>query len=248
MGMSPRLLRPRATGFDPRTISGLALWLDASASSTLYQSSNGTTAASASGDPVGYLGDRSGNGKNATQATANNRPTIAPVTRNGKTVIRFDGLDDFLTFADSSIQTIMCVVTCQSQASRQLNSLIGYRNPANTQDNASVGIRRDSSPANTTTWRGVGNVNVGDFTNPASSQFRVNGVSTNTVNDGVWHVLTAIRGGSAVTNINNIAAWYSAREFGGDIAEIICFDNAISNAARDKVEKYLAQKWGLTLG
>jgi hypothetical protein len=29
MPMNPRLLRPRASGFDPRSISGLALWLDA---------------------------------------------------------------------------------------------------------------------------------------------------------------------------------------------------------------------------
>jgi hypothetical protein len=37
MAMSPRLLRPRATGFSPRSIPGLALWLDASSSGDMPQ-------------------------------------------------------------------------------------------------------------------------------------------------------------------------------------------------------------------
>ena len=40
--------------FTPASISGLQLWLDASDSGTLFQNSNGTTAAAADGDPVGY--------------------------------------------------------------------------------------------------------------------------------------------------------------------------------------------------
>lgn len=35
MGMNPKLLRPRSTGFNPKSISGLALWLDASDLSTI---------------------------------------------------------------------------------------------------------------------------------------------------------------------------------------------------------------------
>ncbi len=37
MSMSPRLLRPRDTAFTPRSISGLALWLDASSSGDMPQ-------------------------------------------------------------------------------------------------------------------------------------------------------------------------------------------------------------------
>jgi len=57
MGMSPRLLRPRATGFSPKNISGLALWLDAADSSTLYTTDAGpVTAVSAPTDISGCIG------------------------------------------------------------------------------------------------------------------------------------------------------------------------------------------------
>lgn len=248
MGMSPRLLRPRATGFDPRTISGLALWLDAAAGTTLFQSSNGTTAASAAGDAVGYWGDRSGNGKNATQTTANNRPTIAPVTRNGKTVIRFDGLNDRFVFSATAMQTIFAVVSVNTEATRVLPSIIG--NSTGAPD-----VRRDydaNLPVPTVRYRGKSGDGSGsdfnDFANPSGSQFRINAVSTPNVAEQVWHIVTAIRGTGAA-NMNCIGSTYpNARDFGGDMAEIICYDSALSTANRDKVEKYLAQKWGLTLG
>jgi hypothetical protein len=43
--MSPKLLRPRASGFDPRSISGLALWLDAADASSLYTTDAGPVTA-----------------------------------------------------------------------------------------------------------------------------------------------------------------------------------------------------------
>ena len=41
MAMSPRLLRPRASGFNPRSIPGLAVWLDASKASSVTLDGNG---------------------------------------------------------------------------------------------------------------------------------------------------------------------------------------------------------------
>lgn len=247
MGMSPTLMRPKKTGFDPRSISGLSLWLDASKPGSLFQDTTAATAATLNADPVGYWKDFSGNGNNATQATANNRPTLVLSARNSRTTVRFDGLDDFLSFTGVGLQSIFIACVCQ-EAGRNLNSLIGYRDPQNDQSTSNSGIRRDSSPANTTTWRGIGNVNVNDFTNPAGSQFRVNGVSTNSVNDGVWHIVTALRNGSALANVNNIAAFFRLREFGGDIGEIICYSGLVTNAQRDAIEKYLGARWGLTIG
>lgn len=247
MPMNARLLRPRQTGFDPRSISGLALWLDASAAGSLYQDTLAATPATSATNPVGYWRDLSGNGRHATQGAANNRPTIAPTTRNNRTTIRFDGLDDFLSFTGVGMQSIFIACVCQD-AGRNLNSLIGYRDPLADQGVNNSGIRRDSSPANTTTWRGLGNTNTGDFTNPAGSQFRVNGVSTNSVNDGVWHIVSALRNGSQMADINNIAGWFRVREFGGDIGEIICYTGLVTNTARDRIEKHLATRWGLTIG
>jgi hypothetical protein len=70
--MNPRLMRPLATGFNPKSLSGLSLWLDGADSSTITL--NGTA--------VSQWSDKSGNSRNATQGTALNQPTTATV--NGK--------------------------------------------------------------------------------------------------------------------------------------------------------------------
>jgi hypothetical protein len=85
--MSPRLLRPRASGFDPRTLGNLVLWYDAADASTLFQNANGTTASSSNNDPVGFWRDKSIEGRNATQSTAGSRPTISSTTRNSRRLV-----------------------------------------------------------------------------------------------------------------------------------------------------------------
>ena len=56
---------------------------------TLFQLSGGTTPVTAATDPVGYFGDKSGNGNHATQATAAARP-IYQVTPDRITVNKVD--------------------------------------------------------------------------------------------------------------------------------------------------------------
>lgn len=208
-----------------------------------------TTAVPDPAVPATLWRDRSASGRNATQASTTNKPLAINAAQNGRTAVRFDGLDDFLTFANSSHQSIFMVLKVQSQAGRTLNSVIGQRNPNVPQDNAAVGIRRDidGNGSATTKYRGITGANSGDFTNPAGSTFRINSSATDLVNDGVWHVLTAIRAGSPLANINCLARHFQAREFGGDMGEIICYDNAISSGARNKVERFLARKWGIQL-
>jgi hypothetical protein len=88
-------LKQRASGsFDPLTLSPAVLY-DPSDLTTLFQASGGTGAVTASGDPVGYLGDKSGNAKNATQATDTRRPLYN--LSGGLSSLRFDGVDDLLS-------------------------------------------------------------------------------------------------------------------------------------------------------
>lgn len=74
MGMNNRLLRPRASGFNPKSISGLAFWVDVGVTSSITL--NGST--------VSQINDLSGNGRSATQATAARQPTYSATDANGK--------------------------------------------------------------------------------------------------------------------------------------------------------------------
>jgi len=67
-------------------------WYDPSDLNTLFQDSAGTTPVTSDGDPVGYMGDKSGNDNHATQATSAARPTYH--TDGTLHWLEFDGVDD----------------------------------------------------------------------------------------------------------------------------------------------------------
>jgi hypothetical protein len=124
MGMNPRTLRPSATGFNPRSISGLALWLDAADTSTLYTTDAGPVTAVSSpldisgcklwldaddastftlvGSSVSEWRDKSGSGApHATQSSAPARPSRVSAAVNGRAAVEFQGTHA-LTFASST--------------------------------------------------------------------------------------------------------------------------------------------------
>lgn len=130
MGMNPRTLRPSASGFTPRSISGLALWLDAADTQTLYTTDAGpVTAVSAPTEISGCVGwydfsdsssltvtsgsidacnDKSGNGFHLS-ASSTNRPTLASAVRNGRNAAEFDGVNDLMTATFSGTYTATTV-------------------------------------------------------------------------------------------------------------------------------------------
>jgi len=83
-------------------VSGAALWLAGDDSSTLYTDA-GSSAVTKSGDLVYQWSDKSGNGRNATQATSGNRPTwVAPANaRNTLGAVGFNG-SQWIDLADGT--------------------------------------------------------------------------------------------------------------------------------------------------
>src|SRR5687767_7057806 len=71
--------------FDPSTIAGLQLWLKADAITGLSDA-----------DPVTTWEDSHTSNHDATQATGAAKPIYKTGIVNGKPVVRFDGVDDFL--------------------------------------------------------------------------------------------------------------------------------------------------------
>lgn len=70
--------------FDPSTLTGLALWLDASDEATINAGSP------ADDDPVSAWADKSGNGFDAAQAVSDNQPTYKTAIQNGLGAVRCD--------------------------------------------------------------------------------------------------------------------------------------------------------------
>ncbi len=66
------------------------------ADGTLFQNIGGTTPATADLDPVGFITDDGGGGRNLTQATSSVKPKIRLNIQNGLPSIRYDGVNDEL--------------------------------------------------------------------------------------------------------------------------------------------------------
>jgi hypothetical protein len=124
----------------PNLISGLQLWLDASDTSTLYDATAGGSLVTTDGSAVARWNDKSGNNRHATQATSNARPLLKTGANgiNSKTVLSFDGSNDFLTssvtgFKNLSAASIIGVVSTAiaAQADTQTMVLFGFGNISN---------------------------------------------------------------------------------------------------------------------
>jgi len=94
MPMNPRLLRPLATGFDPRTVAGLFAWYDASDSTTV----------TLNGSNISAIAAKAGVGPTLAQSTASLQPAYLSNGINGRGVISPDGIDDRLAAATAGYQ------------------------------------------------------------------------------------------------------------------------------------------------
>jgi len=91
MSMSPRLLRPTASRFNVKALSGLVYWLDASQSSTITI-----------GTGVSEWRDAAGGSIKAIQGAGNSQPARQTAQQNGRDAVYFDGNNDSMTIGDLS--------------------------------------------------------------------------------------------------------------------------------------------------
>ena len=265
MAMNQKLLRPRASGFNPKSIAGLALWLDASDSSTITL--NGAT--------VSQWRDKSGNARDLSEATANNQPTMS--TMNGKAALSFDGVNDSLSTSSTLMAvgtnsfTLFQALECAfpggvGAAGRSFEHRI---TEGGLDDNQiTVDWRADQGPAWTfgTLRTRVKSLRTGASYN-ADQRFDL----VNVANPGIltltgtyapaaatstaWWKNTAsptsngTSDGGSLTGIA-IACRNNATKslfFGGKVAETLCYVGAVTETQRIAVQKYLGSKWGITL-
>lgn len=89
--MNPRLLRPLASGFNPKSLPGFVYWLDASQSSTITVSTG-----------VSEWRDAAGGAIKASQATGSAQPAYQTAVQNGRNAVYFDGSNDSMSLGDLS--------------------------------------------------------------------------------------------------------------------------------------------------
>ena len=232
MPMSPRLLRPRATGFDPRSLSNLAVWFDA-ADSTTITTSTGVSE---------WRTKVSGSTIKATQVTGNNQPAYQTAQQNGKNALYFDGTNDIMLIGDLS-------ATFPSGA-----TLIAAYCPDSDTDYTLVQSANNNSFWAYPTGRTyIGTFKATRFNNVASASMptNANGVvaiaSDATayrvyINNTLAHDVAA---DYLAGTVHNIGANGLGTTYKGWIYELIYYSRALSASELTRAYRYLQGKWAI---
>ena len=232
--MSPRILRPRATGFNPKSISGLLVWLDAADSST-YTLATG----------VSEWRDKSGNGRTFTQGTANNQPAISSTTQNGKGLLEFDGVNDRLQATGNWLQIPDCTIFA---AFRRASGAFGGILSSSGNLDASPGLLVDSSSA---AMRGYNNLSIfGSFTTFGIACGTSSAGATVARTNGTQVDSDAASGSLETSQTTTTVGTYrqtAANFFVGTIGEIMAWNRVLSASEITTVTRYLGKKWGVTV-
>ena len=223
-----------------------ALWLDAADASTITES----------GGAVSQWDDKSGNGRHVTQATAGSQPTLATNAVNGKSVLDFDGTD------------LMENDNAALQRSVSGSSLFAVsRLDVNTSGGKSILQITQNTNATRTNMAYNNGLNTGFSAGGrrlASQSYQQKGVSpyssAMTLNCAVFNFGSATlslveNGGITLNNAtfqdagitdNDAGAIKLGGSWDGYLAEVIITHSAVSTNTRQRIEGYLAHKWGLT--
>jgi len=235
--MSPRLLRPVASGFSPSRVSGLFGWYDASVASSV----NVQTGVQSWGDLAGSMGA-------AIQNTTNDQPAYGSVTLNGRPTITFDGTDDFLrtsTFSLPQPYMMFAVYRFEAAYSATVRALeMGngssrsgelIRTAADNQQLfAAIGVTFVNYPAGGLETFAVHEADV----NGASSLLRYNGTAAgspqNAGSNGANQLTLAANRNTPAGGLANIS-----------FAELLVYNRVLSASEAGSVRKYLRSKWAI---
>jgi hypothetical protein len=245
-------------GFNPTSISGLHLWLDATTG--LFDATSGGSPVTTDGATVARWEDQSGSGYHVTQSTSESRPVLKTGIRNSKNAIRFDGSNDGLVSANI-VENNLSAMTCF-----MVSYVAGF---------GGGGLGRYFSRGNARIWLTPAIRSTNQLYVHAVADLLQLGHETalSSIATGNWYLssgrwdggtsyLTNVsqrlnrsastRGNSQSFDLASVANTTFIignrtdllRAFNGDIAELIIYNQALTTEQIDNVEGYLAAKWG----
>lgn len=231
-------------------------WYDAADTSTITESSGF----------VSQWNDKSGNGRNASQAVGANQPVTGSSTLNGLNTILFDGSNDVLNYTTPAVADFLSLsFFFVGRINSYANAVPRICEITNASGNGRLWLSRDDSPNDNVLQTSVsyeGGAN-GLYVSPngviiLGSWFQANTIvrSGLTVGDYVIRCFkreflgTLTTGSGSVTStsssilrIGNSSA--GTRSWPGEIAELIIFNRSLQLSEITLIETYFQQKWGV---
>ena len=227
----------------PLYVPGVSLWLAGDQITGLSD-----------GDPVGTWSDASGNGNNATQAVAAAKPVYKVNILNGKPVVRFAGVDDTLAMTDfidlgTADHTLFIVATKTTEDGVFSTGFLEQQSDS-THRYVIWQVRLTPWTQNYYHNTGIGAGFAGSLGTFRVRTFRRNGTtSEHFANGGAGQSAVAadfVASGGGGINLGRTGGTLGAY-VQGDMAEIILYNRALSNAEINRVNAYLSRKYGITV-
>lgn len=238
----PHLTNTSAAAFTPADLPNLALWLDSSDTSTLWQQHDGTVQALSNGDVIGRWDDKSGNDYHVLQSTTSLKPL------KQASGIKFDGSDDRLektgvTTINNDDMTYFFVGEAQTSGNGLTLILGTLILETRIYTDGDFGILRGDGANwdlfDTTSAPGIGpNIYVARMNGSAVDIF-INGGSDEIAG-------TSARASTASATIR-IGYRDGGTRHDGHENEHILYNAALSDENIAQVTQYLASKWGISI-
>lgn len=215
-----RLGQAAASGFDPSSISGLSLWLDADDASSFSFSS---------GSVISQWRDKSGNARHATNANSPSRSA----TIGGKSAVALSGVNGLTGATWTPPATSTTFLVMDSNADVQFIPISG------TSGSHSLFIAHNGSASSVvSTSFTISSARV----DRAASTWGTRGAVYTAIN-GV-HLITVVG-----TSMNSwprvdLNTWQSSFVADVNVGELLIYNSSLGTTDRDNVESYLRTKWG----
>jgi hypothetical protein len=219
--------------FSPLSLPGLLAWY----SDTGYLQTAAGPVASADGDPIGQWSDQSGRVNHLLQAIAGKRFTLKLAIQNGRSIVRADGVSNFLkavAFASNQPVWVFAALALRSTAGN------AYLWDGNVLDQCSAyqsvagGLRMFAGTNGPLLTLGTAWHTVSCWYSGAASEAHLDGAAAATGDTGA-----ANPGGFELGAQSAGATGFSSL----DVGELFIVSGSLSAARRAQAEAYLKARW-----
>jgi len=233
--------------------TNLQLWLKADAGA---YTDTGCTSAAADTNDVACWQDQSSNNYTVKQATGANQPNLTNNGINSNPVFAFNGSSDFLDTTDVLLpllgaQSIFIVTATTSNSDVLIQEVDSVRiNPHLGSDGAYVANHDNDSFI----YSAGGGIQSGTpVINEATRNGSTGGSVVSTFQNGTSSGTATFPANARSANYERLSIGFRQQGgtggiyLAGTLAEVIGYDTELSGADRNKVQSYLALKYGITL-
>ena len=230
MAMNQKLLRPKASGFNPKSIASLRAWYDASDDAQFTYSS---------GTVVSEWRDKSGYGLHAAHGNAAQQPT-RNVTQNGRTAVAFQNSVRVLSIANmaAAFPTAATGVFVYGPGSNEYN--IFYTSVPTSftsySGNGYSAFFKTTRLVNTPAMPSTGFHVVSWISSATQYTIRQNGTQ----------ILTAAADFTAGSS-HRIGSTTNGNQSNHTSCEILLFNETLTATQLQTVERYAGKRWGITV-